>query len=82
MKNVDKKCYVLKITGYLFDDAMQRKLHELAEYIRSLFDDKTFIIVVGGGGYLRSVLSFLRRYSYASEYDFDMLGIKFSRLNS
>jgi len=83
MKKVDEKCYVLKITGYLFNDDMLHELYELAEYIKSLSEKgKTFIIVVGGGSYLRSVLSFLRKYSYASEYDLDILGIYFSRLNA
>ncbi len=74
--------YVIKLTGKLFDIENVDRLVKIAETVKEYSGRYRFILVCGGGGTLRKWLSKLRESSSASEYDLDMLGIAFTRLNA
>ena len=74
--------YVIKITGKLFDIENSDGLISLAESIRKHSGKNRFILVCGGGGTLRKWLAKLRESSESSEYELDLLGISFTRLNA
>jgi len=74
--------YVVKLTGSLFDEANWETLVSIADTARVARGRTRLLFVCGGGKLLRKWLSLLRREGGASEYDLDMLGIMFTRVNA
>ncbi len=77
-----KAGYVIKLTGSLFEPENFPVLRELAEVMKEFSREINAVFVCGGGKTLRKWLANLRRDSDASEYELDILGIEFTRLNS
>lgn len=78
--------YVIKLTGYIFnlnDSDNYKELYNLSKYIKELYSQRRrFVIVVGGGAFLRRWIDYLRKYSKVSEFQLDLLGIQFTTLNA
>ncbi len=76
------KGYVVKLTGKLFEKENSDLLVDFAKTLSKYFGKHRFVVVCGGGSTLRHWLKVLRSESRVSEYDLDLLGISFTRLNA
>ncbi len=74
--------YVIKVTGKIFEPENSSLLVAFADTLMKYREKYRFIVVCGGGKTLRYWLNILRRESSVSEYELDLLGISFTRLNA
>jgi len=80
--SVMSKGYVIKLTGKLFEKENSSLLVDFAKTLGTYLGKYRFVVVCGGGSTLRYWLNVLRRESKVSEYELDLLGISFTRLNA
>lgn len=74
--------YVIKLTGKLFEKENSNLLVDFAKTLNRYQGKYRFVVVCGGGSTLRHWLKVLRDETRVSEYDLDLLGISFTRLNA
>ncbi len=80
--SIMRRGYVIKLTGKLFEKENSDLLVNFAETLGKYLGRYKFAVVCGGGSTLRHWLKILRSESRVGEYDLDLLGISFTRLNA